>query len=162
MQICQKRGFMTTFSKGWNVFADFQLFSGEPSSEEEFVQRVKGANGILLGWDIPQSVMRKAEKLEVISFSGIGVGKFVDMEQARQRSITVCNCPGYADVTVAEHAMGLLLSTTRHIGLLDKKLRRGIWDQSSEGIELNGKDYWFGRLWRYRPAFCKIVVTLSA
>ena len=145
------------FKKLENV-ADFKLFSGEPSSEEEFVQRIKGANGVLLGWDFPSAVMRKADNLEVISFSGIGVGKFVDMEQALERNITVCNCPGYADITVAEHTMGLLLSTTRHIGLLDRKLRSGLWDQSREGIELNGKTIGligFGGIARHFAKLCK-------
>ena len=138
--------------------ADFQVFSGEPSSEEEFVQRVKGANGVLLGWNFPSAVMRQADNLEVISFSGIGVGKFVDMDQALERNITVCNCPGYADITVAEHTMGLLLSTTRHIGLLDRKLRSGLWDQSREGIELNGKTIGligFGGIARHFAKLCK-------
>ena len=138
--------------------ADFQIFSGEPSSEEEFMQRVEGATGVLLGWDFPSAVMRKANSLEVISFSGIGVSKFVDMEQALERNITVCNCPGYADITVAEHTMGLLLSTTRHIGLLDRKLRSGLWDQSREGIELNGKTIGligFGGIARHFAKLCQ-------
>lgn len=139
-------------------FADFQLYAGEPSSESEFVQRIEGANGVLLGWDFPSDVMRKAENLEVISFSGIGVGKFVDMEQAKERNITVCNCPGYADITVAEHAMGLLLSSTRHISLLDKNLRNGLWDQSREGMELNGKTIGligFGGIARHFAKLCR-------
>ena len=121
------------------AFADFRIFEGTPENHDEFIERIRDANGVLLGWDMPGEVMRAAEKLRVISFAGIGVAQFVDMPQARQRGITVCNCPGYSNTTVAEHTMALVLGVTRHIARLDKSMRDGAWDQSQEAIQLHGK-----------------------
>ena len=115
------------------------LHHGRSADDNEYVERIKEASAILLGWDLPASVMVKAPHLEVVSFTGIGAGKFVDLKVARERNITVCNCPGYSDNTVAEHALALLLACVRHIPRLDKRLRAGAWDQSLLGMELRGK-----------------------
>ena len=101
--------------------------------------RIKDATAILLGWDLPAQVIAEAPNLDVVSFTGIGAGKFVDLKLARERNITVCNCPGYSDNTVAEHALGLLLACVRHVPRLDKQLRAGEWNQSLSGMELRGK-----------------------
>jgi D-3-phosphoglycerate dehydrogenase len=121
------------------TFCEYKQFLGEPQSDQEFLSRLEGAAGVLLGWGIPPAVLESTSDLKVISFSGIGVGKFVDLEIAERKGITVCNCPGYSDVTVAEHAMGLLLSCAKHIPELDKQLRNGKWNQSNEAFELRGK-----------------------
>lgn len=118
---------------------DFSLAYGRSADDDEYVSRIKDATAILLGWDLPASVMVQAPNLEVVSFTGIGAGKFVDLDLARERNITVCNCPGYSDNTVAEHALALLLACVRHVPRLDKQLRAGEWDQSLSGMELRGK-----------------------
>ncbi len=121
------------------AFANFQLFTGKPKDHNEFIHRVSHADGILLGWNMPGEVMREAKNLQVISFSGIGVAQFVDLPQAHERTICVCNCPGYSNNTVAEHTLALLFSVARHLVHLDRSLRNGDWDQSLDGIELHGK-----------------------
>jgi len=120
------------------AFADFQIFTGRPTDNAEFVDRIHDADGILLGWDMPGEVMRQAKHLQVVSFGGVGVARFVDLAQARERGITVCNCPGYSNNTVAEHALALLLGAARHLARLDKSLREGEWNQSINGLELRG------------------------
>jgi D-3-phosphoglycerate dehydrogenase len=50
----------------------------------------------------------------------------------------VCNTPGYADRTVAEHALALLLASTRRLPRLDREVRSGGWGRI-QGIELTGK-----------------------
>ncbi|MGI9318130.1 MAG: 2-hydroxyacid dehydrogenase [bacterium] len=119
--------------------ANLKIYRGQPDSHEEYIQRIGDAQGVFLGWDLPGEVMRQAGKLEVISFTGIGVNKFVDMEQARERNISVCNCPGYSDITVAEHTMALLLSLSRGVPGLDHDIRNGIWKSQSTAMELHGK-----------------------
>ncbi len=121
------------------TFADLEIYVGRPGSTREYLHRVAHAQGILLGWDLPGDVMRSAENLEVISFSGVGADKFVDMDQARERNITVCNCPGYSDITVGEHTLALLLSVCRQLPRLNRELKSGIWDQSTDLVELHGK-----------------------
>ena len=130
------------FSKQFQQLSDisnFTLFQDTPADSEEYLSRIKDADGILLGWNLPTEVMQAASRLKVVSFTGIGVEKFVDIPVASQQGITVCNCPGYADDTVAEHTLALLFSACRHVVSLDKQLRRGVWDQEKPAIELKGK-----------------------
>ena len=92
-----------------------------------------------MGWGFPNEVMQAAKQLKVVSFTGIGAGNFVDFNLARELGVTVCNCPGYSNNTVAEHALMMLLGVARHVGRLDRAVRAGNWDQSHTGIELHGK-----------------------
>lgn len=138
--------------------ADLKVYHGQPESNQDYVDRIKDAQGILLGWDLPGEVMRQALDLEVISFTGIGVSKFVDMDQAQNRHITVCNCPGYSNSTVAEHTMALLLSLCRDVPNLDRHTRNGLWKSESTAIELRGKNIGligFGGIGQQFSQLCK-------
>ena len=83
--------------------------------------------------------MTQTPTLEILSFTGIGASNFIDLPAAAAQGITVCNCPGYADNTVAEHTLALLLAAARHLPQLDAELRGGRWNQSLDGMELRGK-----------------------
>ena len=118
----------------------FTVHHGRPKDEAEYVARIDGAAGLLLGWDLPPAVMAAAAPpLEIVAFTGIGVGSFVDLDEAQRLGVTVCNTPGYADNAVAEHALALLLAVARQVPRLDHAMRDGVWDQSSSGFELRGK-----------------------
>ncbi|MFT5113135.1 MAG: phosphoglycerate dehydrogenase-like enzyme [Parasphingorhabdus sp.] len=112
---------------------------GAPEDESEFISRIENADGVMLGWSMSNAVMVAAPRLKVISFTGIGVAKFVDLDQAKRHGITVCNCPGYGDRTVAEHALALLFAVARKIPLHDQNTRRGSWSIAGEGFELLGR-----------------------
>ena len=118
---------------------ELRVHCGRPATEAEYVERIRDARGILLGWDLPADVMQHASDLEVISFTGVGASRFIDMSQAGRRNITVCNCPSYSDITVAEHTMALLLSLCRHIPALNSAIRTGSWQNQSQAVELHGK-----------------------
>lgn len=119
--------------------ARLEVHTGAPGSHSEFVARIADAEAMILGWGLPVEVMREAPNLELIAFTGIGAGNFVDLDAATKRGITVCNTPGYADHTVAEHALAMMLSVARNLARLDRDLRRGRWNQSLPGLELRGK-----------------------
>ena len=116
----------------------FELHFRRAETDEVYLERVVDADAILLGWDLPADVMRQCKNLKVVSFTGIGADKFVDMEVASEQGVTVCNCPGYSDNTVAEHALALTLAVARQIGSLERELRAGRWSPSM-GVELRGK-----------------------
>jgi len=120
-------------------FGEFEIFCGPPKDNDEFLERTQNANALMIGWSLPVEVMREIKQLEVISFTGIGAGTYIDLPAASKLGITVCNCPGYADNTVAEHTLALLLAATRHVPKLDADLRHGKWNQDLTGIELRGK-----------------------
>ena len=122
-----------------NRLGDFQLHDNTPSSDEEFIQRIEHAHGLILGWNLPATVMAAARNLEIISFTGIGVAKFVDMAQAEAQGICVCNTTGYGDAAVAEHTMALLFAVAKNIPSHHHRVNQGKWDQSIDSLELAGK-----------------------
>lgn len=117
----------------------FTAHMGRPENDRQFIERIGDANALMLGWGLPVDVMNAAPNLELVAFVGIGAGNFVDVDAAVERGITVCNTPGYADNTVAEHALAMMLATARNLHRLDRDLREGRWNQSIPGLELRGK-----------------------
>lgn len=125
--------------KRLHEIGEFRLFTGRPRDDGEYIERVRDANAILLGWDLSGEVMRQASALQVVSFTGIGAARFVDIERAKEQGVSVCNCPGYSDNTVAEHALALLMAVARNIPQLHGQLQQGQWNQAMAGMELRGK-----------------------
>ena len=122
-----------------NKFGNFKIFEGTPSNDIEFLNRIRNAEAIILGWSLPSEVMLAAKRLKLIVFTGVGVANFVDLNIAKNQGLTVCNTPGYANQTVAEHTMALMLSSARNINELDQSMRAGDWKIERPGFDLNGK-----------------------
>ncbi len=125
--------------KSLENLGELKIFYDAPVDHQEFLHRVNGAHALLVGWALPVEVMTQTPTLEILSFTGIGASNFIDLPAAASQGITVCNCPGYADGTVAEHTLALLLAVARHVPQLDSDLRNGRWNQSLDGMELRGK-----------------------
>ncbi|WP_353987248.1 2-hydroxyacid dehydrogenase [Ruicaihuangia caeni] len=113
----------------------FELHAQAPTSNEEFADRIKDADGILLGWHLPLEVLRSAPKLKIVSFTGTGAANFVDLGVAGERGIAVTNTPGYADQTVAEHALALTLATIKQLHT-DRAVREGQWETATTSRDL--------------------------
>ena len=79
-----------------------------------------------------------ARSLRVISKHGVGVDN-VDVEAASSRNIPVVVAAGANALSVAEHAIALLLATVKRIVPLDSGLRAGRWEKPGFlGKELAG------------------------
>lgn len=94
---------------------------------------------IFLHSHISKKILEKLPKLKLISTMSTGYDH-IDIEECRKRSITVCNVPGYGEITVAEHTLALLLAISRKIIPSVERTRKG--DFSLEGLagfDLNGK-----------------------
>jgi phosphoglycerate dehydrogenase-like enzyme len=83
-------------------------------------------------------VLAALPKLEVVSFTGLGASTFIDIAEAGRRNITVTHTLSAA-ATIAEHTMGLMLAAARHIGRLDREIRRGVWNTDRLAMDLRGK-----------------------
>lgn len=98
--------------------------------EADFIADAKGCQGVLIsgGIRITPEVMDALPGLKVISKIGIGVDT-VDVAAATARGIAVCNTPGGNDVvTVAEHAMALLLALRKQLHVWTREhLQAGGW-----------------------------------
>lgn len=110
-------------------------------TQEELINKIKDFDAIIVRsrTKVTRAVIEAAEKLKIIARAGVGVDN-VDVEAATERGIMVVNAPESTSVTVAEHAMGLILSLARKISIADMSVKEGKWDKSKfMGIELNGK-----------------------
>lgn len=84
-------------------------------------------------------VMNAAPDLKVISKHGAGVDN-IDVDAATDRGIAVVRAPGANALSVAEHAIALILATVKQIVPLDASLRDGRWEKAGFlGVEIAGK-----------------------
>jgi D-3-phosphoglycerate dehydrogenase len=115
---------------------------------------------------ITKAIIDAGKRLKVIGRAGVGLDN-VDREAAKAKGIEVVNSPEASTVSVAEHAIGLMLSIMRHIPKGDRLMRSGGWDRKLMGNELYGKTLGligFGRIgkevaFRSRAFGMKLIVT---
>ena len=81
-------------------------------------------------------LMDTAGALRIIARTGVGYDS-VDLSAAARKGVTVCNTPGANRQSVAELAIGLMLSNARHLVPAAADVEAGNWVQRS-GRELSG------------------------
>lgn len=88
---------------------------------------------------VTKEVFSRATRLKVVGRSGVGVDN-IDVEEATARKIVVVNAPTASTVSVAELAIGHMVSLLRHLPEADLSVRSGKWEKARfEGRELFGK-----------------------
>jgi len=88
---------------------------------------------------IDASVMDSAPQLRVISKHGVGVDN-IDLAAAAERGIPVLVATGANAVSVAEHAIALMLASVKRLLPLSAGLRAGVWEKPGfAGRELAGE-----------------------
>jgi len=78
-------------------------------------------------------IMDSAPFLKVIARHGVGVDN-VDVAAATERGIYVLNTPGVNNQSVAEHAVGLIISLSKRLLRADNAIRNGHWDFRYTGL----------------------------
>ncbi|WND75201.1 hydroxyacid dehydrogenase [Thalassospiraceae bacterium LMO-SO8] len=106
-------------------------------------------------------VMDAAPQLRVISKHGVGVDN-IDLAAAGERGIPVLVATGANAVSVAEHAIALLLATVKLILPLDASLRDGRWEKPNFlGRELSGATLALMGMGAIAQATCRIAKGLG-
>src|SRR5687767_9777807 len=119
----------------WNV----DNRQGRPAAE--LMADLKNADALVVrsATKVTREMIDAAPRLRVIARAGTGVDN-VDVPAASARGIVVMNAPGANSVSVAEHALALMLSLARAVPAADATMKRGVWDKKKlTGIELRGK-----------------------
>ena len=80
----------------------------------------------------------KAVKLKFIARAGAGTEN-IDISYAENKGIKCFNSPEGNRDSVAEHALGMLLTLLHKIKIADTEIRNGIWNRKNTGSELQGK-----------------------
>ena len=122
-------------NEGWAVDAK----TGRPLPE--LMEAVADADALLVrsATKVTKELLAAATKLRIIGRAGSGVDN-IDMPAASARGILVVNAPGANSISVAEHAMGLMLALARPVPAADQAMKAGKWEKKKfAGFELRGK-----------------------
>lgn len=98
-----------------------------PPMQKELAASIAGADGIMVGLEkIGEDLLALGDKLRVISRFGVGFDS-LDIPACTRRGVTVGVVNGANDLSVAEHAMMLMLATARRTLEMDASIRAGTW-----------------------------------
>ena len=113
-----------TFAHDWRAY--------DRSAPTEVVERLRGAQFVITNKVPIQALhMRELPELELIAVIATGTN-IVDLESARTYGISVCNVPGYAETSVAEHTLALILSLRRNLFEYREQVVAGAWQASGQ------------------------------
>ena len=98
----------------------------------EVVERLAGASIAITNKVAINGAMLKAlPDLEMIAISATGTNN-VDLEACRARGVVVSNIRGYAEHTVPEHVMALLLALSRNLVAWRATMLAGAWQRAEQ------------------------------
>ena len=120
---------------------EVDFYDGPPSDRAQLIERLRPAEAVVLDYsEMDAEVLRACDRLRFISFLGIGYNSCIDVAEATRRGVAVAYTPDYGATSVAEHALGMMLALTRHIGAAFVSAREGRWEPGRfTGMELRGK-----------------------
>lgn len=88
---------------------------------------------------VDAELIQAAPRLRVIARAGTGVDN-VDLDAASARGILVLNAPGANSISVAEHALALMLALARSLSAADAAMKQQRWEKKRfMGGELRDK-----------------------
>ncbi len=119
---------------------DAEIHGSNPQTPEELLRRVSGADGVInirAFCKFDANFFSRCRGLRVLSIWGTGTDH-VALEAAGAADVIVSNTPGVAAVSVAEHALALMMAAARQIPRNDSAMRAGEWPRGRM-TQLSGK-----------------------
>lgn len=117
----------------------FTAYDTKTTDPAELARRSAGADVVMIANNpYPASVIEGADALKMIAVAFTGIDH-VGLDACRARGITVCNCAGYSDVSVAELTIGLTINVLRKVRAGDAAVRAGGTAAGLTGCEIAGK-----------------------
>lgn len=120
---------------------DWNIDSRQGRPAAELIADLNDAEALVVrsATKVTREMIEAAPKLRVIARAGTGVDN-VDVQAATARGIVVMNAPGANSLSVAELAMGLILSMARNIPAADASMKASKWEKSKfAGAEIRSK-----------------------
>lgn len=109
-----------------------------PWTAAELHAHIADADAAVAGVEVYDAeALSHASRLRIISRLGVGLDN-IDLASAREREVSVVNVPGGNADSVAELAIGFMLSLLRRIPEMNTATKSGGWDRYV-GRELGGK-----------------------
>ncbi|AEB07742.1 D-isomer specific 2-hydroxyacid dehydrogenase NAD-binding protein [Coriobacterium glomerans PW2] len=118
---------------------DFVYFDSVSTDTSELVERSNDAEIVMIAnHPYPDAVIEQIDTLKMIAVAFTGIDH-VGLAACRKRGITVCNCAGYSNVSVAELTIGLTISVLRKIVNGDAAVRACGDAAGLTGREISGR-----------------------
>ncbi len=109
-----------------------ELVAGYELNAEALAGECAEADAILVNqMTVDRDFIGNLKRCRVISRYGTGYEK-VDVEAATEAGIWVARVPDYCYDEVAEHALALMLTSSRQVSRIDRQVRDGGWNIHSE------------------------------
>ena len=117
----------------------FTYYTERKEDEETLIERSKEADIIIVSNIIlSENFIKSCPNLKMISVAFTGIDH-IAMDICRERNIVVCNAAGFSTISVAELAVGMIISLYRKIVWADKQIRALGGRGGFLGTELFGK-----------------------
>ena len=121
--------------------AGLKVFQAPAANLEVMRSPLTTARAVITrNWGFSAEAIAAAPHLRVIGSHGSGIDS-IDRNAAQARGVAIVNTPGKNAISVAEHAIGLMLACARSLIAADHAVRRGDHEfrQSQIGFELSGR-----------------------
>ena len=112
------------------------------TKKSQVFNRVKDADIVITNKVILKNeYLKKLKKLKFIAIPSTGTN-IIDLMYCKKLGIKVSNIRNYANDSVAEHVLGLIIYLTKKIGLVNDDIKKGKWQKK--------KNLW-SFFWRTNP-----------
>ncbi len=140
---------------------DLTFVTVADNDQPSFDLHIADAEAILLStaYKMTRQVIESAKNLKVISRTGVGVDN-VDVQAASERGILVLNTPLSNSISVAEHAVALMVALSKQLVRYDYELRSGNFAirRTNKAVDMDGKTLGLigcGRIGRFAAEKCR-------
>ncbi|MGI6595455.1 MAG: phosphoglycerate dehydrogenase [Elusimicrobia bacterium] len=121
--------------------AGFEVTEAGKLTPDQLCEIIDGFDAVFVrsATKITAAVIEKGKSLKIIGRAGVGLDN-IDTEAATNAGIIVMNAPEGNTLSVAEHAIGMLLALARNIPAANQSLRTGAWEKKKfMGAEVYNK-----------------------
>lgn len=118
---------------------EFVAYDNRIEDEDVIIDRASEADALIItNLPLSERVIEACSNLKLISVAFTGVDH-IDLEACQKQGVTVCNAPGYSTHSVAELAIGFMITVMRNMVPCDVATRKGKTRTGLIGNELKGK-----------------------
>ena len=121
--------------------AGFQLEENANLTPEQLERRIPEFDAVIVRGrtKITGPILNAGTKLKAVARSGVGLDN-IDLETAKRKGVQVISTPTAPTTSVAELAIGLMLTVLRKISFADRAMKEGRWPKGElMGSELKSK-----------------------
>lgn len=130
------RGLSAGFLQSGN---EFVYYDAKTTDKAELARRAKDSDVVMIANNpFPDEAVEAAEKLKLLAVAFTGIDH-VGLAACKRKGVTVCNCAGYSNETVAELAVGLAIGVLRRVKDADAAARNGGTAAGLTGGEICGR-----------------------